>query len=85
MSAELRNRIASDVASICQEPEARRKLEAAGHNVLEGTTEELKRGIAKQRAWLGEVTKIVDIEECAIATAQKENGCAGLRTSYPAT
>jgi len=61
MSAELRNRIAADVAAICQEPEARRKLEAAGHNVLEGTTEELKGAITKQRAWLGEVTKIIDI------------------------
>ena len=61
MPAELRNRIAADVAAICQQPEARRKLEAAGHNVLEGTTEELKGAIAKQRAWLGEVTKIIDI------------------------
>jgi len=61
MPAELRNRIAADVAAICQEPEARRKLEAAGHNVLGGTTEELKVAIAKQRAWLGEVTKIIDI------------------------
>jgi tripartite-type tricarboxylate transporter receptor subunit TctC len=61
MPAELRNRIAADVAAICQEPEARRKLEAAGHNILDGTTEELKRGIAKQRAWLAEVTKIIDI------------------------
>jgi tripartite-type tricarboxylate transporter receptor subunit TctC len=61
MPAELRNRIAADVAAICQEPEARRKLEAAGHNVLTGTAEELKVGIAKQRAWLGEVTKVIDI------------------------
>jgi tripartite-type tricarboxylate transporter receptor subunit TctC len=61
MPAELRNRIAADVAAICQEPEARRKLEAAGHNVLGGTAEELRDGIAKQRAWLGEVTKIIDI------------------------
>jgi tripartite-type tricarboxylate transporter receptor subunit TctC len=61
MPAELRNRTAADVAAICQEPEARRKLEAAGHNVLGGTAEELRAGIAKQRAWLGEVTKIIDI------------------------
>jgi tripartite-type tricarboxylate transporter receptor subunit TctC len=61
MSDELRNRIAADVAAICQEPEARRKLEAAGHNVLGGTKDELQAGIAKQRAWLGEVTKIIDI------------------------
>src|SRR3954469_17479167 len=52
MSTELRERIAADVAAVCQEPEARRKLEAAGHNVLGGTTGELKAGIAKQRAWL---------------------------------
>jgi tripartite-type tricarboxylate transporter receptor subunit TctC len=61
MSDELRNRIAADVAAICQEPEARRKLEAAGHNVLGGTKDELQAGIAKQRAWLSEVTKIIDI------------------------
>ena len=61
MSEELRNRVAADVAAICQEPEARRKLEAAGHNVLSGTADELKAGIAKQRAWLGEVTKIIDV------------------------
>jgi tripartite-type tricarboxylate transporter receptor subunit TctC len=62
MSAELRNRIAADVAAVCQEPEARRKLEAAGHNVLGGTTGELKAGIAKQRAWLNEVTRIIDVK-----------------------
>ena len=61
MAAEVRNRIAADVAAICQQPEARRRLEAAGHNVLKGTTEELTGAIAKQRAWLGEVTKIIDI------------------------
>jgi tripartite-type tricarboxylate transporter receptor subunit TctC len=61
MSDELRNRIAADVAAICQEPEARRKLEAAGHNVLGGTKDELQAGISKQRAWLREVTKIIDI------------------------
>lgn len=62
MSTELRNRIAADVAAICQEPEARRKLEAAGHNVLGGTTDELRAGIAKQRAWLSEVAKIIDVK-----------------------
>ena len=61
MPAELRTRIAADVAAICQESEARRKLEAAGHNVLDGTSETLKAGIARQRAWLEEVTKIIDI------------------------
>lgn len=61
MSGELRSRIAADVAAICREPEARRKLEGAGHNVLSGTADELKAGIAKQRAWLGEVTKIIDV------------------------
>ncbi|WP_439374811.1 Bug family tripartite tricarboxylate transporter substrate binding protein [Bradyrhizobium sp. DASA03120] len=62
MSTELRNRIAADVAAVCQEPEARRKLEAAGHNVLGGTTGELKAGIAQQRAWLNEVTRIIDVK-----------------------
>lgn len=61
MPTELRSRIAADVAAICQEPEARRKLEAAGHNVLGGTTDELKVGIAKQRAWLSEITGIIDV------------------------
>jgi len=62
ISAELRSRIAADVAAICQEPEARRKLEAAGHNVLGGTADELKAGIAKQRAWLSEVSGIIDVK-----------------------
>ncbi|SDJ34661.1 MULTISPECIES: Bug family tripartite tricarboxylate transporter substrate binding protein [Bradyrhizobium] len=61
MSEALRNRIAADVAAICRDPDVSRKLEAAGHNVLSGTTEELRAGIEKQRAWLGEVTKIIDI------------------------
>src|SRR6266436_3738895 len=61
ISAALRNRIAIDVAAICQEPDVRRKLEAGGHYVLGGTTEELKAGIAKQRIWVGEITKLIDI------------------------
>ncbi|MGO4513281.1 Bug family tripartite tricarboxylate transporter substrate binding protein [Bradyrhizobium sp. 2TAF36] len=62
MSKELRDRIAADVAAICQDPDARQKLEAAGHNVLGGTTDELKTGIVKQRAWLIEVTRIIDVK-----------------------
>jgi tripartite-type tricarboxylate transporter receptor subunit TctC len=61
ISDALRNRIAKDVAAICQEPDVRRKLEAGGHNVLGGTTEELKAGIAKQRIWVSEITKLIDI------------------------
>ena len=61
ISAALRNRIAVDVAAICQEPDVRRKLEAGGHTVLGGTTEELKAGIAKQRIWVSEITKLIDI------------------------
>lgn len=60
-SEVLRNRVAADVAAICQEPEVRRKLEAGGHNVLSGTTDELTAGIAKQRAWVGEISKVIDI------------------------
>src|SRR5258708_25648504 len=45
ISDALRNRIAADIAAICRDAEVRRKLEAAGHNVLSGTTEELKAGI----------------------------------------
>jgi hypothetical protein len=36
-------------------------LETGGHNVLGGTTEELKAGIAKQRIWVSEITKLIDI------------------------
>jgi tripartite-type tricarboxylate transporter receptor subunit TctC len=61
ISDALRNRIAADVTAICQEPKARRKLEAGGHNVLGGTSEELKAGIAKQRIWVSEITKLIDI------------------------
>jgi tripartite-type tricarboxylate transporter receptor subunit TctC len=61
MPEALRNRVAADVAAICREPDVRRKLEAGGHNVLNGTTEELEVGIARQRAWLGQVTKLIDI------------------------
>ena len=61
MSEALRHRVAADVAAICREPDVRRKLEAGGHNVLSGTTEELKAGIARQRAWLGEITRLIDI------------------------
>jgi tripartite-type tricarboxylate transporter receptor subunit TctC len=57
----LRNRIAADVTAICAEADIRRKLEAGGHNVLSGSTEELKAEIEKQRAWVTEVTKIIDI------------------------
>ena len=61
ISDALRNRIAIDVAAICQQPDVRRKLETGGHNVLGGTTEELKAGIAKQRTWVSEITKLIDI------------------------
>jgi tripartite-type tricarboxylate transporter receptor subunit TctC len=61
ISDALRNRIAADVTAICQEPDVRRKLEAGGHNVLGGTTEELKAGIAKQRIWVSEISKLIDI------------------------
>ena len=61
MPQTLRNRIAADVTAICAEADIRLKLEAGGHNVLSGSTEELKAGIEKQRAWVTEVTKIIDI------------------------
>jgi len=57
----LRNRISGDVAAICQESVVRQKLEAAGHNVLSGRTEELKMALAKQRTWIAEINKIIDI------------------------
>jgi tripartite-type tricarboxylate transporter receptor subunit TctC len=61
ISDALRNRIAADIAAICQDPDVRGKLQAGGHNVLSGTTEELKAGIARQRVWVGEITEIIDI------------------------
>ncbi len=61
MPEALRNRIAADVAAVCREPDARQKLEAAGHNVLNGTGDELTAGITRQRAWLAEITGIIDI------------------------
>jgi tripartite-type tricarboxylate transporter receptor subunit TctC len=57
----VRNRIAADVTAICRETDIRRKLEAGGHNVLSGTTEELKAGIEKQRSAMNELAKIIDI------------------------
>ena len=57
----LRHRIAIDVAAICRDPEVRRTLETGGHNVLSGTADELKAGIARQRAWVGEITALIDI------------------------
>jgi len=61
MSEALRNRIAADIAAACLEPEVRRNLEAGGHNVLSGTTAELQAAIAKQRAWISEISKLIDI------------------------
>jgi tripartite-type tricarboxylate transporter receptor subunit TctC len=61
ISEALKNRIASDVAAICRDPELRHRLEAGGHNVLGGTAQELGAAIAKQRAWLAEISKLIDI------------------------
>jgi tripartite-type tricarboxylate transporter receptor subunit TctC len=61
ISEALRNRIAADVAAICQDPEVRQKLQAGGHNVLGGTPEELKAGIARQRVWVDEIAALIDI------------------------
>jgi tripartite-type tricarboxylate transporter receptor subunit TctC len=61
ISEALRNRIAADVAAICGDADVRRKLEAGGHNVLSGTTEELKAGIEKQRSAMNELAKLIDI------------------------
>lgn len=61
MSEVVRNRIAADVAAICRETDIRRKLEAGGHIVLSGTTEELKAGIEKQRSAMSDLAKLIDI------------------------
>jgi tripartite-type tricarboxylate transporter receptor subunit TctC len=63
MSAQLRDRIAADVAEVCGDGEVRRRLEAGGHNVLGCTTSELKAGIARQRSWFAEISQIVPIRE----------------------
>jgi tripartite-type tricarboxylate transporter receptor subunit TctC len=61
MSEALRNRIAADIAAVGQEPDVRRKLEAGGHIVLSGTTEELKAGIGKQRQWIHELARLIEL------------------------
>ncbi|WP_249150528.1 tripartite tricarboxylate transporter substrate binding protein [Bradyrhizobium sp. JYMT SZCCT0180] len=61
LSEAVRNRIAADVAAICRDADVRRKLETSGHNVLNGTTEELKQAIEKQRAAVNQLTKVIDI------------------------
>jgi tripartite-type tricarboxylate transporter receptor subunit TctC len=61
ISDTLRIRIEADVAAICQDPEVRQKLQAGGHNVLGGTTEQLRAGIARQRVWVGEIAALIDI------------------------
>lgn len=63
MSEELKQQIGSEIAAVCADAEVRRKLEAGGHNVLAGTTKELKEGIAVQRAWIAEINRFVDIRE----------------------
>ena len=61
MSQAVLNKIAADVTAICSEADIRRKLEAGGHIVLSGTTEELKAGIEKQRSAMNELAKVIDI------------------------
>ena len=63
MPDALKERIAADVAAVCADEEVRRKLEAGGHNVLAGTAGELRAGIDRQRAWLAEVGRLVDIRD----------------------
>jgi tripartite-type tricarboxylate transporter receptor subunit TctC len=61
MPQAVRNKIAADIAAICSDTNIRSKLEAGGHIVLSGTTEELKGGIEKQRSAMNELTKVIDI------------------------
>lgn len=63
MSDELKQQIGKDIAAVCADAEVRRKLEAGGHNVLAGTGEELKKGIAVQRAWIADINRFVDIRD----------------------
>ncbi len=61
MPDSLRARISVDIAAVLRDPEVRQKLEAGGHNVLGGTTEELNAGITAQKAWVAEISKVIDI------------------------
>lgn len=61
MPEGLREQIAADVTAVLQQPEVRKKLEAGGHNVLGGTAAELNAGIAAQRTWVADVSKLIDI------------------------
>ena len=61
MDSALRKRIASDVAETAREDDVRKKLEASGHIVLGGGAEQLISAIARQRASLAEVQKVIDI------------------------
>jgi tripartite-type tricarboxylate transporter receptor subunit TctC len=63
MSDALRDRIAADIAAVCADADVRRRIEAAGHQVLSGTRAELQAGIARQRAWLGEMNQLIDIRD----------------------
>jgi tripartite-type tricarboxylate transporter receptor subunit TctC len=61
MPETTRIRIAADIAAVCQDPEVRRKLEAGGHIVLSGTANELTSAIGRQRAWVSEIARLIDI------------------------
>jgi tripartite-type tricarboxylate transporter receptor subunit TctC len=61
MPDSLHARVSEDVAAVLREPEVRQKLEAGGHNVLSGTAEELNAGIAAQRAWVADISRLIDI------------------------
>jgi tripartite-type tricarboxylate transporter receptor subunit TctC len=61
MPDSLRARVSADIAAVLRELQVRQKLEAGGHNVLGGTVEELNAGIAAQRAWIADVSKLIDI------------------------
>ena len=61
MPDAVRARVVADVAAVLREPDVRQKLEAGGHNVLGGTTEELTAGIAAQKVWVADIAKLIDI------------------------
>ena len=61
LDSALRKRIASDVADVAREDDVRNKLEASGHIVLGGDAEQLVSAIARQRASLAEVQKVINI------------------------
>jgi tripartite-type tricarboxylate transporter receptor subunit TctC len=62
MSAKLRDRIASDVQAVAQDPVVRSRLEAAGQRALGTTSAEFAAAIESQRIRIGELARLIDLK-----------------------